>query len=132
MILQDEYCNRCNKEYTDAKHYWCRACLKNFANFSSENDMIDDFIQEMQLKINSYDDIIFEWISYDQFNDIKEIDKDDFSIVYSATWNGPLKYDTKTLKYERYRDKVALECLYDSQNNTDEFCESYKHSKATL
>ena len=90
-------------------------------NWTSGNREIDDFILEIQLKINSYYDIIFEWISYDQFNDIKEIDKDDFSIVYSATWNGPLKYDTSTLKYKRYRDKVALECLYDSQNNTDVF-----------
>ena len=121
MILQDEYCNRCNKEYTDAKHYWCRACLKNFANFSSENDMIDDFIQEMQLKINSYDDIVFEWISYDQFSDVEEIGKVDFATVYSTTWNGPLKYDTGTMKYKRYQVNVALICLDTSQFNTGEF-----------
>ena len=47
----------------------------------------------MQLKIYNYDDIVFEWIPYNQFNDIKEIGKSDFTIVYSAIWkDGPLHY----------------------------------------
>ncbi|GBC28024.2 kinase-like domain-containing protein [Rhizophagus irregularis DAOM 181602=DAOM 197198] len=43
--------------------------------WTSGNGKIDYFIQEMQLKINGhgYDDIVFEWIPYSQFNDIKEI-----------------------------------------------------------
>jgi hypothetical protein len=49
---------------------------------------LDDFIQGIQLK-NKYDDIVFEWIPYNQFNDIKYIDiKGNFAL---ATWNdGPL------------------------------------------
>ncbi|PKY19389.1 hypothetical protein RhiirB3_523489 [Rhizophagus irregularis] len=36
------------------------------------NEIIDDSIQEMRLKINHYRDNIFEWIPYDQFNEIKK------------------------------------------------------------
>jgi hypothetical protein len=45
---------------------------------------IDDFIQERQLKIKDYDDIVFEWIPYNQFNEIKKTGKSDLITVYSA------------------------------------------------
>jgi len=68
---------------------WCKSCqinnLKgNFTNWTSENEKIDNFIQEMQLKINKYNDIIFEWIPYNQFSDIKEISRGDFATLHSA------------------------------------------------
>ena len=45
----------------------------------------------MQLKIDSLSDIVFEWIPYDQFSDIKEIGRGGFATVYSAIWkDGPL------------------------------------------
>ena len=44
----------------------------NLASWISGNEKIDNFIQEMQLKINKYDDIVFEWIPYDQFSNIEE------------------------------------------------------------
>ncbi|RIA90900.1 kinase-like domain-containing protein [Glomus cerebriforme] len=37
--------------------------------------ILDNFIKEIQLKINNYKDK-FEWIQYNQFDDIKEIGKD--------------------------------------------------------
>ena len=44
----------------------------------------------MQLKIDFYDDIVFEWIPYNQFIDIKKIGGS-FVEVYSAIWkDGPL------------------------------------------
>jgi len=94
-----------------------------FINWISGNEKIDNFIREMQLKINNHDDIIFEWIPYNQFNKIEEIDKDGFIIVYSAIWkDGPLKYNTNERKYKRnLNTKVALKYLYDSENITDEF-----------
>ena len=123
MVLQlrDKYCNRCNEKYTDAKHNWCRPCLKDFTNLSGKNEIIDDFIQEVQSKIKSYRDIVFEWIPYDQFIDVKEIGKGGFATIYLATWNGPLKYDTNAMKYRRYPDRVALKCLHNAQNITNEF-----------
>ena len=112
--------------YTDTQYKWCRPCqigyLKlNFTNWTSENVRIDKFIQEMQLRINKPSDIIFEWIPYDQFINIKEIGKGGFAIVYSAIWkDGPLHCDWN--KYTRESNqKVALKCLNNSQNITDEF-----------
>src|SRR5437660_1003729 len=96
MVLQDVYCN-------------------------SGNEKIDDLIQEMQLKIKKRNDIIFEWIPYNQFDNIEEISKGDFVTVYSAMWkDGPLYYDN----YEHIRKsnkKIALKCLHNSQNITNEF-----------
>ncbi|CAB5308949.1 unnamed protein product [Rhizophagus irregularis] len=98
--------------------------------WASGNKKIDNFIQEMQLKINDYDDIVFEWISYDsQLNNIKEIGKGGFSTVYSAIWkDGPLEYDADKKIYTN-RDSnrvIVLKCLHDSQNITDKFLNEVK------
>ena len=89
--------------------------------WTSGNKKIDDFIQEMQLKIHEYDDIVFEWIPYNQLNDIKEIGKDDSASVYSAIWkDGPLYYDEDSKKYTRKSNRsVALRCLHNSQNTNE-------------
>ena len=44
-------------------------------------------------------------------------------MVYSAIWtDGPLGYNGYSKKYTRNSDeKVALKCLYNSQNITNEF-----------
>src|SRR5947208_983470 len=91
--------------------------------YYSGNKQIDGFIQEMHLKINSKNDIIFEWIPYNQFNNIEEISKGDFTTIYSAAWkNGPLDYDFDNMEYIRKSEKkVALKCLHNSQNITNEF-----------
>src|SRR3954465_13985860 len=94
-----DQCEKCNEGYTNYANFyykWCKKCQindlkKNFTNWTSEDEKIDGFIQEMQLKIHEYDDVIFEWIPYDQFNGIKEIGKSDSAKVYSAIWkDGPL------------------------------------------
>src|SRR5436189_4198956 len=93
-------CQNCGEKYTSLSFYnWCKPCqidkLKgNFTNWTSGNEIIDNFIQVMQLKIDKYNDIVFEWIPYNQFRDIKEIDGDRFDTVYSTIWkDGPLNYD---------------------------------------
>src|SRR6266487_6826449 len=91
------YCEKCEKKYTNRVNGngWCKPCqINSKTNWSSENKKIDNFIQEMQLKIDHPQDIVFEWIPYNQFNNIKEIYKDCFTIVYLvAIWkNGPLIY----------------------------------------
>ena len=77
----------------------------------------------MQLKINSEKDIIFEWIPYNQLDNLKEINKGDFVTVYSAIWkDGPLQYNGYEKEYSRNSDKkVALKCLHNSQNISSEF-----------
>jgi len=77
----------------------------------------------MQLKIDSYNDIVFEWIPYYQFIDSKKIDRGGFAEVYSAIWkDGPLGYDNNRNEYTRNQNKkVALKCLHNSQNITNKF-----------
>src|SRR6266536_3427673 len=106
-------CEKCSKKYTETS--WCKLCqtnyLKgNFKNWTSGNKKIDNLVQEMQLKINHYEDIIFEWIPYNQFIDIKG-KGDGF---FLATWkNGQLLWN-KSIKYTRDTNKeVALKmCSY--------------------
>ena len=84
---------------------------------TSENEKIDNFIQEMQLKINQYNDIVFEWIPYNQFGNIKETNKDNFAI---AIWkDGPLRYNIS--KFEYIRDQHTKVALKYSQNTINEF-----------
>ncbi|CAB5388538.1 unnamed protein product [Rhizophagus irregularis] len=136
LVWQDkyrEYCKKCNNVYTNVDDQWCKQCqinyLKNnFINWSSENDVIDNFIQQRQLEANGRLDVILEWIPYNQFLNIKEIGKGGFATIYSATWKGgPLNYSVDKSKYTRILDKmVALKCLHNSQNITDEFLNEIK------
>src|ERR1043166_4233668 len=119
--------NKCGEKCTDIYYEWCKPCQidnfkKNFTNWTSRNEKIDRFIQEMQLKINKYDDIIFEWLPYNQVSDIKEIGRGGFATVYSAIWkDGPLKFGyNEEYMRESADKKVALKCLHNSQNITNE------------
>ncbi|CAB5390787.1 unnamed protein product [Rhizophagus irregularis] len=93
----------------------------NFTYWTSGNEKIDDFIQERQLKINNYDDIVLEWIPYDQFNEIKETGKNGSVTIYSAIWkDGPLLKEYEWSDYTRDLNKeVALKYLYGSQESID-------------
>ncbi|GES83236.1 kinase-like domain-containing protein [Rhizophagus clarus] len=90
---------------------------KNFT-WISGNEKINDFIQEKQLEIKDYNDIVFEWIPYNQFDEINMAGNGGFSKVYSAIWeDGPLYLNIRDGKYRRdSRKKVALKCLNNSQN----------------
>ncbi|RHZ79100.1 hypothetical protein Glove_151g147 [Diversispora epigaea] len=81
-------CTECNEEYKD-QDYWCKLCnstrFKNdFDKWASENDTIDKFIQNNQLKANWYN--LIEWLPYDRFQDIKPIAKGGFGTIYYAIW----------------------------------------------
>uniref|UniRef100_U9UFJ8 Protein kinase domain-containing protein n=1 Tax=Rhizophagus irregularis (strain DAOM 181602 / DAOM 197198 / MUCL 43194) TaxID=747089 RepID=U9UFJ8_RHIID len=125
LVLQNGYCTGCGEKYSDVTNNWCKPCQLNnlFTNWTSGNEKIDEFIQKMQLKIDKPSDIIFEWIPYNKFNDIKEISKDGFTTEYLAIWeDGPLYYDCNRKEYARdltTDKKVALKCLDISQNITD-------------
>ncbi|UZO17065.1 uncharacterized protein OCT59_008427 [Rhizophagus irregularis] len=85
----------------------------------SGNEKINNFIQNRQLKIINYNDIVLEWIPYNQFDEIKEIGKNGFITVYSAIWkDGPLHYQYG--EYTRDSNKnVALKCLHNLQKSID-------------
>jgi hypothetical protein len=70
------------------------------------------------MKIDKYHDVVFEWIPYSQFNQIKKTGKNDLMTVYSAIWrDGPLNYKYIIGEYTRdSNEEVALKCLHNSQN----------------
>ena len=128
IVFRNKHCEKCGRQYLDINSKWCKICHldyfeNNFIIWTSGNEEIDRFIQEMQLKINKHTNILFEWISYDQFKNIKKVGKDDdFDIVYSALWkDGPLCYNSyiETENYIRSSNKkVALKYMCDSKNIT--------------
>jgi hypothetical protein len=113
------YCEKCGKLYTDITHEWCKSCqinhLKNnFINWTSGNDKIDNFIQIMQLSIKNYNDIIIEWIPYNQLTNKKD------ECDYVKIWkNGPLYYNHyKRILSRKSNKKVGLKHYYNSHNMT--------------
>jgi hypothetical protein len=95
---------------------------ENFTHWTSGNEKIDNFIQEKQLEINNYNDIIVEWIPYDQFFDINEVDNDDFSKICSAKWkNGLLYWYVLYKKYTRYKEEDILLKYSHNLQDIDEF-----------
>jgi hypothetical protein len=102
------------------EHMWCKKCLKkSFTNWTSGNIQIDNLIQETQLNINYYEDIVFEWIPYYQFDHIKKLSNK----IYTAKWkDGPLYWSERGRVYFRKPYKnVALKYLANSQNIINEF-----------
>jgi hypothetical protein len=129
IILQDEY----NEKYENIEDEWCKLYKMNYfkVNFTiwkCDEEIIDDFIQKMELKINKSSDLRFEWIPYNQFTNIKEVGKGQFTTVYSAIWkNGPLHYDFKNMKGTRESNKnVTIKCLENSQYTIDKFLDKVR------
>ncbi|GBB88149.1 hypothetical protein RclHR1_14690004 [Rhizophagus clarus] len=130
---RDNYCEKCGNRYYNYDK-WCKPChinlLKNnFIHWTSGNEKIDDFIQEIQLKIGRYYDIIFEWIPYNEFIFIKELEK--YTI---AIWEkGPLYHNINDKKLIRKScEKVCLKYQHSLQDITNEFLnkvESYLTNK---
>ncbi|GBC42915.2 kinase-like domain-containing protein [Rhizophagus irregularis DAOM 181602=DAOM 197198] len=132
IVIENKYCEKCGEIYTNILHEWCNTCqIDYFIDWTSGNEIIDNFIQNMQLKVDSSLHILFEWIPYNQF---KDINQSNFIKTYSAIWNdGPLYYNLndemidKEIKEmgELYvRDsykKVALKYISNSQNISHDY-----------
>ncbi|RIA89836.1 hypothetical protein C1645_182404 [Glomus cerebriforme] len=115
-------CKKCAKKYTNINYKLCKTCQmiqidrlkKYFTNSISENENII---------VNKSSDTIFEWIPYDQFDNIEEMGKYDCATTYSAIWNvGLPKYKEKGLS----TIKVVLKRLYNTQNITNEILDEVK------
>src|SRR5437870_13561984 len=82
------YCGICDSRYTDQYDKWCKPCSLNIltSKNTSGNSKIDKLIKEMQSKIQASYDIVFQWIPYNQFSNIKIIAEYEFAKFYSAIW----------------------------------------------
>ncbi|CAB5369455.1 unnamed protein product [Rhizophagus irregularis] len=138
IVFENEFCSKCAK----SSYNWCKLCKINylkesFTSWTNENENIDSLIQKMQIKVDEFieknqyyefDYIVFEWIPYNQFSNIKEICKHNFTTLYSAKWkSGPLHYYKVKKEWIKESDKkVILKYLNCSQNFIDEFLNQAK------
>ncbi|CAG8482113.1 1243_t:CDS:2 [Cetraspora pellucida] len=110
---------------------YCEVCIKqqlqrSFGTWTSENAIVDEFIQKCQL-ISSVPPYIIEWIPFKQFKDVEYLTKGGFSTVYTATWTRGSIYDwdenKKMFIYFEYfgPQKVVLKSLNNSINPGKDF-----------
>src|SRR6185436_5571316 len=90
QILNEYYelCPDCNRPNTYSD--WCQNCnskrfRQDFNTWTSGHKLIDNFIQNAQLRARNHKEII-EWIPYDHFKNLQFLDKGGFGIVYKAIW----------------------------------------------
>jgi hypothetical protein len=104
-------CKECKQPNTDID--WCYSCnsknfQKNFKNWNSGNNDIDNFIQKNQLLAKNRDEVI-QWIEYDKFENIENLSKGGFGTIYKAIW-----------KNQNEDCHVVLKCFYNPQDMTAE------------
>ena len=146
LILDEELnynyklCGLCKKCKQPKNTYnWCQCDTKrlqqNFQNWTSENHIVDKFIQKIQLKATQPIEVI-EWIEYDRFENIEYLAKGGFGTTFKAIWkDGPIEeWDSKNNQWKReklYKHHpnypVALKCLHNSQNIVAEFLSEVRH-----
>ncbi|CAB4433024.1 unnamed protein product [Rhizophagus irregularis] len=131
-------CKECDQKNTG--YQWCNSCnakhfQQNFKNWTSDNDDIDKFIQDIQLSVNGYHKLL-EWIPYDRLHDIEYIAKGGFGMVYKAKWSDGYihSWNNKNKNWKRLGSNmfVALKSLNNSENITLDFInEITLHHKIT-
>ncbi|CAG8474445.1 6581_t:CDS:2 [Funneliformis mosseae] len=117
-------CSTCRQKFNT--FMWCDSCQKqefenNFKNWTSENDEIDSFIQQTQLKAIDFDQFI-QWMPFEGFDILGKVGQGGFATVYEAIWcDGPIwNWNVKSRKWERNDScRVALKVLEDSKGSTE-------------
>ncbi|RHZ73723.1 hypothetical protein Glove_229g22 [Diversispora epigaea] len=120
--LEKQQCNNC-QNWHQAIQY-CEFCIRkylknNFGNWTSGNNEIDKLIQECQ-QITISPNTVIEWISYDQFENVKYLGKGIWSNFYSAIWKDGSydKWNSERQILERSeRQMVVFKRLNDLKSN---------------
>ncbi|PKY24792.1 kinase-like protein [Rhizophagus irregularis] len=105
-------CENCNQECLATTY--CEICVQNylkenFSNWTSGNVIIDNLIQECQMKAIA-PDLIPEWIPYDSFKNIKYLTKGGFSEIYTAIWiNGRfIEWNSERQQLKRLGRQIVI------------------------
>ncbi|GES77242.1 kinase-like domain-containing protein [Rhizophagus clarus] len=135
MIVWNKICGECNYIVCNTSRFEL-----NFINWTSGNNDIDKFIQDVQLLAHSNYEVFkkaLEWIPYSKFYDIEYIARGGFGEVYRARWiDGYIdQWNNKQQNWKRKGQNmfVALKSLNNSKNVTLEFMnEITQHYKLNL
>ncbi|PKB96337.1 hypothetical protein RhiirA5_435001 [Rhizophagus irregularis] len=87
-LLTKNICENCKKECLAT--LYCEYCVRNylkkdFSNWTSGNDVIDNLIQKCQLE-TTRPNVIVEWIPHSNLENINYLTKGGFSEIYIARW----------------------------------------------
>ncbi|CAB4440468.1 unnamed protein product [Rhizophagus irregularis] len=125
VFFEYYYCVNCANKYLDKYHRICNQCQfkNNFTNWSSGNKIIDNFIQEKQLKYNGSGSVL-EWIPFNELIIIKEIE--DSCSTTAILKNGPLCCYRENRLIRNPWEKVCLKYLHNLHDITDEFLTEIK------
>ena len=111
-MSSNEICPECHQKHD--KYDWCKPCnskhfQNDFNNWTSGNDKIDKLIQDAQLNVNYYWEVI-EWIPYDRFKDVKQIGRGGFGTKHYARWiDGFITgQDIKNQRWKRYYKDIEV------------------------
>ena len=116
------HCSECNKRRKplDESHQICHVCYRarvkelKLKIKLSGNKIIDDFIIHTQINL---EEDKMEFVSYDQFKNIKFIAEGGFSKIYKATWiDGPVTNYYRSIRQNNCT--VVLKKLNNSKNIT--------------
>src|SRR6266542_1606955 len=114
-------CDKCKAtRYSDKFCEWCISLhlQRLFNAWTSENEIINDFIRKCQMQ-SSLPDSILEWIPFYQFEKVKKLTEGGFSTIYTATWiRGTITdYNENKKEFTLFgSQKVVLKSLNNSSN----------------
>nr|CAG8454979.1 11959_t:CDS:2 [Entrophospora candida] len=100
--MVENNCPKCNQK--NKYRHWCQTCYPQyfqdeFPNWSSGNQIIDNFIQGIQLSATEWEHYL-EWIPYEKLVDVHYLTKGGFGKVYSAVWpEGPKVRDEYNVEF---------------------------------
>ncbi|POG61721.1 kinase-like domain-containing protein [Rhizophagus irregularis DAOM 181602=DAOM 197198] len=124
-------CENCNQECLATTY--CECCIRNylkakFSNWTSGNVIINNLIQECQMK-TIYPKLIPEWIPYNKLQNIKYLTKGGFSEIYTAVWidGNFIEWDSERQQLKRFgKHIVVLKKLENVENANQSWIEEAK------
>ncbi|RHZ63284.1 hypothetical protein Glove_330g118 [Diversispora epigaea] len=123
-------CKECKQDNTGLN--WCKFCngkrfQTEFDKWTSNDKEIDQYIQQMQLNANKFEEIL-EWIPFNKFENVQYLDEGGFGKVFKAKWlDGFIaSWDHESENWNRLKqDHVCLKQL--NIFDTNAFIQEIKH-----
>ena len=99
-------CENCSQECLAT--LYCELCVRNylkanFSNWTSGNDDIDNLIRKCQMEA-LMPNMIVEWISYNNLQNIKYLTEGGYSKIYTADWINGRYFEWDSKKQQLMRE----------------------------